>query len=74
LSIQTKVISIVSTESDIPAANISEFTKLESLGLDSLEFVGLMLAIRSELVDIPEEKWVNLETVGDIVRACERVH
>lgn len=74
MSISAKVIRIVSTESDIPVNEISEFTKIESLGLDSLEFVGLMLAIRSELVDIPEDKWVNLETVGDIARACERVN
>lgn len=44
-------------------------TKLEDLGLDSLEFVSLMLAISNTFREISENQWADLRTIGDIERA-----
>jgi acyl carrier protein len=72
LSISAKVIEIVQDETGID--EITEHTRIDALGLKSLAFVSLMVAVRRELTDIPDEKWVGFQTVGDIARACEIVH
>ena len=43
-------------------------TTLEELGIDSLDFISLM-----QVMNIPKEKYPSINTVGDIVRACENV-
>jgi acyl carrier protein len=43
---------------------VTRETRLDSLGLDSLEFLNLML-----LCGVPDEKVAALETVGDICDA-----
>lgn len=59
-----KVKQIIAEE--LGCENVSGETTLEDLGVDSLEFVSLMQAIGRELGEIPEEKWAQIETVGDI--------
>lgn len=63
-----KVIEIVKQET---GAEVNADTALESLGLDSLEFVELMLAIAKDCADIPDAHWGELNTVGDMAQACE---
>jgi acyl carrier protein len=64
-----KVIEIVGRETGAP--NILVSTRLDALGLDSLEFVALMVALQ-DIATIPDEEWVALNTVKDIAEACER--
>lgn len=52
--------------------DVNADTRLDSLGLDSLEFVCLIQAIQAEVVDVPEEEFVNINTVEDIAKVCER--
>jgi acyl carrier protein len=66
-----KVIKVVAQETGRDPASLSESTFLDSLGLDSLEFVCLMQAIQNEIANVPDEQWANLNTVGGIARACE---
>lgn len=48
---------------------VDEFTALEALPVDSLEFLDLMLAISTETgKSIPDAKMGSLTTVGDIAR------
>lgn len=68
-NILEKVIEIVSRET---GGNVNADTRLDSLGLDSLEFVCLIQAIQSEVVDVPEEEFVNIETVDGVVKVCEK--
>lgn len=68
MSILEKVIEIVSRET---GGDVNADTRLDSLGLDSLEFVCLIQAIQSEVVDVPEEEFVNIETVDGIAKVCE---
>lgn len=71
MTILDKVISVVSRETGVRALDAS--TPLDSLGLDSLEFVCLMQAIQGEVADIPDSDWAAINTVGEIAAACERV-
>jgi acyl carrier protein len=48
------------------AANVTVETKLEDLGIDSLDFIDLMLKL-----NVPDAKIAGLETVGDILKAIE---
>lgn len=47
-------------------------TDLDSLGMDSLEFVCLMQRIGEAFRDIPAEEWGQLTTVRDILHALEK--
>lgn len=68
-----RIIAIVAKETDKQMSGISAETRLDSLGIDSLEFVCLMQVIQREIGDIPEAEWAGLETVGDVAAACERI-
>lgn len=57
---------LISVETN--TANVTPETKLEDLGVDSLEFVSLMLAIGGQFKEIPDSRWSELDTVGDIIR------
>jgi len=57
---------IINQEFDI-AREITPETTFEDLGLDSLEFAALMLAIGRDLGEIPEERWPDLRAIGDIL-------
>jgi acyl carrier protein len=63
------LIELISEETGRPVAEIEYTTKLEDLSIDSLDFVDLMLSIEKCFKPIPKEKWGELDTVGDIVRA-----
>jgi acyl carrier protein len=58
---QQEIIQAVESQA---AVSVTLETKLDSLNLDSLEFVELMT-----LCGVPQEKEVGIETVGDIVKA-----
>jgi acyl carrier protein len=48
---------------------VTEETTIDSLGLDSLDFLDLMLAVEKESgKKVPDDKFGDLHTVGDIVR------
>jgi acyl carrier protein len=49
---------------------VDDSTLLESLEVDSLEFLDLVLVISAEVgKEIPDEQLSQLKTVGDIVQA-----
>jgi acyl carrier protein len=52
---------IISVETGIPVKELSAITRLDSLGLDSLEFVDLMVTL-----GITADKMANLYTIGDV--------
>lgn len=65
MSISEAVCSIVERETGV---KVNAETALDTLPLDSLEFMDLLLKIGNEVgKEIPEG---NLLTVGDIIRAC----
>jgi acyl carrier protein len=59
---QEQIIETVQSELGIDGITLD--TTLDSLGVDSLGFMELMLKC-----EVPREKEVGIETVGDIVKA-----
>lgn len=73
VALRCAVTRAISEEVGKPVEELKPETRLEELGIDSLEFVSLMMACGAAAgKDIPENKWQEMETVGDIfqVLAC----
>lgn len=66
-----KVIAIVARELGVEPQTIFPHTRLDELGMDSLDLVSLILCIKEECGAIPDEQMTNLETVSDIVKVLE---
>lgn len=62
-----KLLDIISRETGYRREILSMDTPIDSLGIDSLEFVELMLAISNEIGEVPRESYPSLQTVRDIV-------
>lgn len=63
-----RVLSVISRETG--AGQLTVETSIDSLGLDSLEFVSLLLEIEKELGKNPDEDKVSgVETIGDLIKA-----
>jgi len=56
---------------DSGATNVVLETPLKTLGLDSLEFMQLIITLREEAGEISDEQVARVETVEDLVRAIE---
>jgi acyl carrier protein len=65
-----KVIAVIFSETGTDG--ITRDTRLDSLGLDSLEFVCLMKEIQETVADVPDAEWARMETVGEIAEACDK--
>jgi acyl carrier protein len=68
MSLFEQVRKIIAEETGSNESWITESTTLDSLGVDSLEFVSLMQAIGA-IKSIPESRYYALNTVGDILEA-----
>ncbi len=65
-----KIVSYLSQELDIPAEEITMDTTFESLHLDSLDTVEMIMDMEEELgVDLELEEKLN--TVGELVKFIE---
>ena len=66
-----KLIAYLSRELDIPAEELNRDTTFESLHLDSLDTVEMMMELESELgVDLePEEKLSTLGELADFIES-----
>ena len=61
-----RVIAIVGEETNTSTEKLNANTNFFDLGLDSLEFMSLIVALR-ELGDIPDEKIGGINTIADVV-------
>ena len=69
---QRLLIEIVAAAAGVKPETIGPQTNLnEDLGLDSLEFVELMQEISEKVKAVPKEEWAKLDTVADLLKACE---
>jgi acyl carrier protein len=66
-----KVRAIIAEELGVPIGAISDETRLDELPMDSLEFTEIVLRIKNEIGDIPEDEIGNCETVGQLGRAIQ---
>jgi len=65
-----KIASYIASQLDIPVENITMDTTFESLGIDSLDMVEMVMDLEEELgVDLEMEE--KLTTVGELVQFVE---
>lgn len=65
-----KIVSYLSEQLDIPAENITMDTTFESLGIDSLDTVEMVMDLEADLgVDLEMNEKVS--TVGELVEFVE---
>jgi acyl carrier protein len=66
---QDQLLALVADEVGGPH-NITLATRIDALGVDSLEFLSLMQAIEKKFgKEIPSAKFADIDTVGDILKA-----
>ena len=63
-----KVISIIARETSRNPFNLGTDTRLDSLGIDSLDFLELIRMIEGEFnCTIADEQYAQLHTIGDLL-------
>ncbi len=65
-----KIAAIISEKMDIDVADIKEDSSFESLKIDSLDMVEIVMDIEEEF-DVSVEDAENLKTVADLVKFIE---
>ncbi|HQX49153.1 MAG TPA: acyl carrier protein [Planctomycetaceae bacterium] len=73
MSIQERVIGIVSEQLDVPKEEISpDSSFVDDLKADSLDIVELVMALEDEFdVKIPDEHYDQIKTVGNAIKYIE---
>ena len=73
MSVQEKVVGIVSDQLDTPKEEISESSSfVDDLKADSLDIVELVMALEDEFdIKIPDEDYDKIKTVGDVIGYVE---
>jgi acyl carrier protein len=73
VSIEEKVIGIVSDQLDSPKDEISRPSSfVDDLKADSLDIVELVMALEDEFdIKIPDEDYDKIATVGDVIEYIE---
>ena len=67
-----RIISYLSEQLDIPAEDINRDTTFESLHLDSLDMVEMVMDMEEELgVDFEMEGKLDVETIGELADLIE---
>lgn len=67
-----RIVSYLSEQLDVPAEELSRETTFESLHLDSLDMVEMIMDMEEELgVDFELEGDLKLETIGDLADFIE---
>lgn len=68
-ALRQQVVVAIAEQMDVSAEILKDDTTFESLGVDSLEFLDLLLAIGTAAgKDVPQERMPECVTVGDVVR------
>lgn len=68
MSTFNKVVEILVEAKDLEAANITEASTWNDLGLDSLDTVELVMSVE-DAFGVSLEMDENMQTVGDVVKA-----
>lgn len=62
-----KLYAVISRETGI--TDLAESSRFDSLGIDSLDFLSLVLAVQAEFkCDIPDAVYPTLETIADLLK------
>jgi acyl carrier protein len=65
--LREKLIALI--EEEVGATGVTESTLIEALGIDSLDFIALLQAIRADIGPISIDAATSASTVGDLIAA-----
>jgi acyl carrier protein len=72
--LKESVVAVIARETKYPSEKISLDSSLEEFGIDSLEAISILYELEKELdIDIPNEVFANIRTVGDVVSTLEQI-
>lgn len=73
MSVEDKVVGIVSDQLDTPKEDVSQASSfVDDLKADSLDIVELVMALEDEFdIKIPDEDYDKIKTVGDVIKYIE---
>ena len=73
MSVEEKVVGIVSDQLDSPKEDISRASSfVDDLKADTLDIVELVMALEDEFdIKIPDEDYDKIKTVGDVITYIE---
>ena len=73
MSVEEKVIGIVSDQLDTPKEDVSLTSSfVDDLKADSLDIVERVMALEDEFdIKIPDEDYDKIKTVGDVIKYIE---
>jgi acyl carrier protein len=67
-----KIIAYLAEQVDLDPSTLNADTTFESLDLDSLDLVEMLVELEAETdVELPEEETKQLETIGDLAALIE---
>lgn len=67
-----KITAIIVNQLECDADTVTEDTRIEDLGADSLDLVQILMAVEDTFcVSIPDEEMPNFKTVSDILTYVE---
>lgn len=73
INISEKIIQIISNEFNVPENKIEMDSTLQSLELDSIDGIELIMAIDDEFdIDIPEEKYEKVKTLKEMINLVKK--
>ena len=71
VDLRATVIEVIAEEVGVPIESLKDETTLESLVSDSLEFLGVMTALRAKFGDFPDAWVAHINTIADAVGMVE---
>lgn len=73
MTTRTTVITIIAAQTGIDADTLTDDTRLDALGIDSLDMVEIAMDLETALGITLPDAGIPGETVGDIIAAVEGV-
>ncbi len=73
MSVEERVIEVVSEQLSIPKEKITRETTFNDLGADSLDVVEMVMQLEEEFdITIPDDRAEEIQTVGQAIDYIER--
>jgi len=69
---QNKLKEVIAKHLEVPVEKIDSSKELKELGLDSLDFIEIILVLEYDHdIEIPDEKLINVKTIEDLETVIE---
>jgi acyl carrier protein len=73
-SIEQQIIDIVATKKKLDPSSISAASRLDELGLDSLDAADLLFTVEDTFgIVVPDDAATSMKSIGDIIAGVRRL-